>query len=726
MTSRASTTLDPLASRTLRARRLARGWLPLVVLLVIGCAVLFCNYGSGTFKRWDEGLYGQFARNALTYRDYLLPLDAAGNYSREPFSKPPLSFLIVALSFSAFQPSIASLRLPFTLGTLLLSVICWAWGNDIARRFKAGPWLGFVWGLFVLLSGSAMMWGRYAVIENVFVMFLTLALWLHTRSLVRGARWALLAGLGLCGAFLTKQLAFGVALLPMFALELLHLREQGLRRVLTRTLLWAAPPLAVSLIWAFWAYGREGERFASMLWTFALVQRFQGYQGTVHFNTFNRVSGLLDEASWPFSWPLAALGLGVFVDQLLRRRLPGARAQLSPALFFLTCVLVLENGTKSLLPWYVYSFIPGLTLGLAWVTIQGQRALAVCWRRPGFRLSGYRIALGVLAGCTLFLATADTLRIVVSQLNGVVLLLIVGLFGARWALRRARTPSAPALALAACLAVLTLGHFRHSEYRQSPGTFEVLMGLVGAAQLKQPVISPAVDESDIEYYEPTTLFGSKVRVGAAPWSEPGGASGADGFVDLVVVPSELDALAPGRIQRAPGATLFLGDMRTNPLPDEAIGALLDVGPLTFEAEAMGTARTMSLVSDSSASGGLARRYKPWFSEGVKDHSISSANTVALPAGDYVAEFFVRWACGPHKGAEVGAVKAAKRQRKLSCKSPDHLDGYRAITVRFSLDRARSVPLAVTFERGRGQLWHDKTAIWRAAVWQKRAAVEPAE
>ncbi|MET0412532.1 MAG: hypothetical protein ABW217_14615, partial [Polyangiaceae bacterium] len=491
--------------RALRSTPLARTWLPLALLGAIACFVLFYNYGSGTFKRWDEGLYGQFARNALTYHDYLLPLDTAGNYSREPFSKPPLSFLLVALSFKLFDPSIASLRLPFTLGTLGLVLVCFAWGNDIARRLSAGRWLAFVWGLFVLLGEWSMIWGRYAVIEDVFVLFTTLALWLHSRSLARSTWWSVLAGFSLCFAFLIKQLAVGIAILPMFLLELLHLREQGLRRTLGRTLLWAAPTVVVALTWAFLAYGREGERFAGMLWTFALVQRFQGYQGTVHFNTFNRIAGILDDASWPFSWLLGVLGLCVFAAAVLSQRRPQARAQLAPVLSFLTGVLVLENTSKSLLPWYVYSFVPSLALGLAWVTTQGYRAFAASWRRPGFRLSTQHVALAGLAAGILFLALAETLRTLVSLINVAVLLLGLAWLGWRGAQRVRGARWLPSTVFAGCLALLTLAHFRHGEYRQSPGTFEVLMGLVGEAQLTQPVISPAVSKSDIEYYEPTTL-----------------------------------------------------------------------------------------------------------------------------------------------------------------------------------------------------------------------------
>jgi hypothetical protein len=37
-----------------RVRRLA----PLLTLLVLGSVLLFYNYGSGAFQRWDESLYG--------------------------------------------------------------------------------------------------------------------------------------------------------------------------------------------------------------------------------------------------------------------------------------------------------------------------------------------------------------------------------------------------------------------------------------------------------------------------------------------------------------------------------------------------------------------------------------------------------------------------------------------------------------------------------------------
>jgi 4-amino-4-deoxy-L-arabinose transferase-like glycosyltransferase len=709
------------------ARRAIRRWLPFIALLCIGSAILFCNYGSGGFSRWDEGLYGQFARNALTYRDYLLPLDTHGNYSREPFSKPPLSFLLVALSFVLFEPSIASLRLPFTLGMLVLALTCVAWGNDIARRLKLSPWLGFVWGLFVLLADSAMTWGRYAVIEDVFVMALVLALWLHARALTRNDLWSLLAGLALCFGFLIKQLAIGLVLLPMFVLELLHWRAHGAWRVLRRTLLWGIPPLAVALVWAFMAYAREGGRFAGMLWTFALVQRFQGYQGTTHFNTFNRVSGLLDSATYPFSWVLCALGLCTFAGYVLQRRRRASTrargsqlAELSIVLFFLTAVLVLENATKSLLPWYVLSFVPSLAFGLAWLTTQAQRVLAACWLRPGRRPPAGSIALAAVAGCALFFAASRTLRQSLSEIDVVTLLLGAGLL-AWFKLRSAeRPPWVPRAALCAVLALLTLAHFRNVEYRQSRGTLEALMDAVGQARVTHPVLSAAIGKSDVESYEPVTMFGSQYRVGSAPWLDPAGAGTADGFADLFVIPSELDGPLAGRFARAPGATLFTGDLSTNPLPAEQVASLLEAGPLTFEAEAMSSGRSTSLVGDRKASGGQARRYKPWLSEGMKDHTISYATTLTLPTGDYVAEFYVRWRCGEQKGAEVGAVKAAKRQRRLSCKTPDHLDAYRAIPVRFSVGKPSGAPLAVTFQRGRGELWHDKTVIWREDVWKRRS------
>lgn len=707
--------LPPLLRTPRAVRRLL-----LLLLTLLGAGVLFYNYGSGVFSRWDEGLYGQFARNALTHGDYLLPLDPSGDYSKEPFSKPPLSFLIVALSFELASPSIQSLRFPFTLGMFLLVLTCAAWGNDIARRLRLGPWLGFTWGLFALLTQAAMQWGRYAVIENVFVLFLVLALWLHARALTRSWPWALLAGLALCLAFLTKQLAIGLALLPMGVLELLHLREQGgVRRMLARGLSWATPPALVALGWAVLAYEREGKRFSNMLWEFALVQRFKGYQGTVHFNTFNRVSGELAASLYPFSWLLGALGLCLLTGCVLARRGSGRGryAELSPVLFFLTAVLVLENATKSLLPWYVLSFMPPVTLGLAWLVVQGQRTLRVWWRRDAYRPSPRAVAYVALGAVVLYLALGDAARLFMSQMNLAVLLLGGGLAFVWWlAPRRRRARSAPGALFTGALAALTLSHFRHVEYRQSPGTLETLMGVVGEAGVERPLVSKAVNKSDVERYEPVTLFGSHVRAGAAPWLE-GPRHPVDGFVDFVVLPEEAHARHPERLRRAPGATLFVGDLSQDPFPEAEVRELLEQGPLTFEAEWMGTGRATSLVRDRAASGGRARRYKPWLSEGVKSHNVSQAATWPLPAGDYVAEVWVRWRCGKQKGAEVGVVKVGGRQRKLSCKTPDHLDGYRPIPVRFSSPKAQAIKLSVQFERGRGELWHDRTLVYRADVYE---------
>lgn len=712
-------------------RRAAERWL-LALLLVLGVVVLFSNYGAGIFSRWDEGLYGRFARNALRFGDYVLPLDEQGNYAKEPFSKPPLSFLAVALSFELFGASVETLRLPFSLSTLATALVCAQWGNDISRHHRQSVLLGFFWGFFLLLSEAAMRWGRYAVIEDMFVLWLVLALWLHSRSMTRRLHWAALSGICLSLAFLTKQLAFGVAALPMLCVELLHIRQFGFKRAAVRTLLWGVPPVATAIGWVALAYAREGETFRRMLWDFALIQRFQGYAGTIHFNKLNRVAGLLDDVTQPFSWQLGIIGLLGFVGYSLRRRAFLLRAKkvaqplphVGIVLFFLVGVLVFENSTKSLLPWYTLAFLPAVAFGLAWLTALGFRAARLYWRRPRARISPFAAVDVTLAVCLLFVALeAGALRLV-SRLNVAVLLAIAGALLV--AVRRLhwRPVWAPAGLLCAGVLFLLSAHFRHVEYLISPGRLEVAMGAVSRLGLERVVVSRGVSRLAAKNYEPITLFGSSTSSGSPPWVRDG-AKQPDGFVDTAMVPRQVQLPAGVQIERVPGGTVWGGDLMRDPLPGREVSRLLGLGPLTFESDDMETGRALSLARDGEASGGLARGYKPWLSESGRKHVLSVGTTPVLPEGDYVVAAHLKWQCAGLRGAKVGFLSADKRRKELPCNASDTAKGYRPVTLKLTLKRARRVKLTVGFHRGRSELWHDKTEIWRADKWSpRRSALAP--
>jgi hypothetical protein len=555
-------------------------------------------------------------------------------------------------------------------------------------------------------------------------MWLVMALWLHTRAILRSPYWAFGAGIALSLAFLTKQLAFGLAVLPMLGVELSVLRRDGLRRVAFRSVMWGVPPLVCAATWAGLGYAREGKRFVDMLWDFALAQRFQGYSGTVHFNSLNRVAGVLEEVCQPFSWPVATLGLWLFGCHAYRRGGRRARAALAVVLLLLACVAVIENTSKSVLPWYSFSLMPAFGLGWAWLVTQGYRVARVYWRRPRRPLQLVWGAHAGLGAYVLYSALIASARGIVSQVNVALLLLAVASLAS--AARFARAPWArrvPGATLGLGLALLTVAHFRHTEYRVSPRATDAMMGILGAAGAERPVVSRSVNASDPAHYEPITLFGTHVSFGPEPWRGHAKSS-ADAFADLVVVPEE--ALPPPgiRLHRVAGGSVWTGDMSLDPLPQASLEGLLAQGPLTFEAEHMDSSRDTSLVSDRRASGGRARRYKAWLSEGNKDHVLSRATTTPLPPGKYVAVVYLRWRCGPQSGSRVGQIRAGGAKRELGCKGPDRLANYQPIALSFGVERAEGVSSSVTFRRGRGELWHDKTELWRVDVWQARASATP--
>lgn len=700
-----------------------RTWIPLLFLVLAGAAILFSNYGAGSLMRWDEGLYGQFARNALTHDSYLLPLDTAGHYAKEPFSKPPLSFLAVALSFKIFGASLEALRLPFTLATFGIALVCWAWGNDLRRQLGLSRWLGFYWGFFFLLSEAAMKWGRYAIIEDLFVFFLILALWLHSRAASRSRWWALATGVALSLAFLTKQLAFGLAVAPIAAMELMLLRRQGFVRVALRCLLWAVPPIASAVGWMLLAYQREGAQFSNMLWNFALVERFKGYTGTLHFNSFNRMAGLLDKTVHPFAWLLGAVGLVLFLVHARRQKVRFAPEHWSLLLFFGTCVLMLENASKSLLPWYSLSYLPPLILGIAWLVTQAYRVGRLYWRRPRALVPGLWVVYATLGGWILLSAVETLLGTWLSRLN-LVLLLCGAVVLVMVVLRPVvlRPSWLPGALLAASTIVLFGAHFRHREYRISPRSVEPLMAKLNEVNVTAPVVSKGVSRLARQNYEPVTLFGSAVRVGAPPWKalkSPSKSRKADAYIEKTIYPDELSLPAGLSVHRANGFTAWSGDLATNPVSKASLEQLLATGPLSFEAEEMGSDRLASLADDSRASGGKARRYKPWFSSVSSDHRISHAKTLRLPAGKYVAVAYLRWECGAQRNGRVGAILVAGKRKEISCRKAGDLKAYRPFSKNFTLKKSQRVPLEVVFRRGRGQLWHDRTQIFRRNVWEAK-------
>ncbi|MEN9578483.1 MAG: hypothetical protein RJA70_1492 [Pseudomonadota bacterium] len=710
----------------------AHAVLALSLLLAVGCVTLLLNLDGAQFDRWDEAAYGGMARNAIDFGSYLVPLNEDGQYAGKVFSKPPLTIWAVALSYSCFGFTLKALRLPFALATLGSALVCFFWGWRMLRDSRLprfAPWFGFAWGLAIVVSDGAMQWGRRARIEPMLVFFLLLALASYARTSTSrrlGLGWALAAGFGLAGAFLTKQLAFGLAALPILLFELARVRRDTWSHALYRLSAAFGVALSVASAWLYFAYAQVGQKLLDVMFGFSVVSRFAGLSGTKHFNTLNRIPDWLERSATPFPWVLGVAGtllaVGVLSRETAQARLAtGNRSpheSLLVALFLLTGVAVLENATRSVLPWYAWSLVPPTLFGCAWWVYKAVEALRLRAPSELTAVDGAFVALGSIV---LWASFAQTFEHVGSKLNaavgfGAVAALLAAGAMPRWPHAFRWSPSGASLALAVLVALaLAVTPLRYPAYMSEAPPPAAAMSAVASA--RKISIGPEVLSGDARFIDRVTMFGkTSKRSAIAPWTD-GNRGQFDARVEGTVLPSEL-AVAPAvRVTRVPGGTVYLGDLTQPPFQESSLAELLAKGPLTFEAEHLATENWNTLSTESDASGEAARTLEPWFSEDQGSTDLSLGQTLVLPAGAYIASFFLRWDCKGYRDANSVTLEAADHRKILGC-SPAQQETYVEELVPFSLGRPSGVKLRVAGARGRRLLSHDKTELWSAVVYNR--------
>lgn len=709
----------------------AQAGLALFLLLAAGSVTLLFNLQGAQFDRWDEAAYGGMARNAIEQGSYLVPLNEDGQYAGKVFSKPPLTIWAVALSYSAFGFTITALRLPFALATLGSAVVCFFWGWRMLRETqlaKGAPWFGLAWGLSLVVCEGAMQWGRRARIEPLLVFFLLLALAAYGRTATSrrtGVGWALCSGFALAAAFLTKQLAFGLAALPIFVFEVFRLRRGSWRASLLRLGTTFGVALSMGVTWLYFAYAQVGQKLLDVMFGFSVVSRFAGLSGTKHFNTLNRIPDWLERSAAPFPWVLGLIGTALAVSvihfdtrQARRATQNAPHESLLVVLFLLVGILVLENGTRSVLPWYAWNLVPSTLFGCAWLVYKGVQL--VCERPPQqfTARDGALVALGV---SVLWSSFTETFEYTGSKLNAA---LAFGAAGAavvcatlpRWPFSFRCSRASASVGVSALVGLsLVLTQLRYPAYLNETPTAAAAMAAVQEA--RHVSVAPNLFSGDVRFIDQVTMFGpTSKRAEQPPWKDQN-RGGFDARVEGNVLPIEL-RVAPGfRVTRLPGATVFQGDLALAPFAEASLSELLSKGPLTFEAEDMATEAWATRQADSQASGGEARVIDPWLSEDQGSTELSTGFTAALPEGEYVALFFLRWNCRGYVGGLAATLEAASRRTTLRC-APNKQEAYAAESVRFSLNRATGVKLRVGYERGRRLLGHDKTEIWFADVYER--------
>jgi 4-amino-4-deoxy-L-arabinose transferase len=656
------------------------------IVTVVAAALLLTGLGDGEFRPYDEGLYGKLARNALTHERWLHAVDADGEFF-DAFSKPPLSLWATAASLSTVGMSLTGLRLPFALSMLATIWIAFGWG----RRIGGLP-LAVAWSSVLTVSAATLRWGRHACIEPMFLAGIMLGLWAYHeayRGGPRALRWAALSGLALAVAVLTKQLAVGIAVLPIVALEIW--RRAG-REALPRLALALGIPFVVGIVWLALAYASVGSALVDTLFTVGVKTRVEGFATGHNARSLNEVATVIGEALAPWSWPLGVAGLAILTARSLgseRRRPDGA--VLLP-MFFATVVLVYDNVASSMLPWYAFDFVPPLACGLGCV-------LAAIVSPPATS-STDRVAL-VLGWTALGMAAIAGLARIASQLDAALLagvLLVAALAGRRFA------AGIRGGLLVVVGLVLVAASTRDREFQRPSEPFAPWMTLFAERDLQRVAV---LERMGLVSHEYGTFFGPGVElVRSPPWPT----QDYDVFITPEPVPMELVPPEGMQVLRVPGATAFVGDLSARSLDGSTIGNLLEQGPITFEAELLPGDGDRTIAAWPDASGGLVRRHVPFRNEKTGKFALTKGPQTHLPAGNYEADVHVAWDCAGREGdaatLQVFAKGSRVAIRKVVCS--EGTGALEPVTLSFKLDVMAKVDVRVVYRSG--DLAHDRTVI----------------
>ncbi len=284
----------------------------------------------------DEGRFGEIAREMLESKDFIVP-----HFNYLPYlEKPVLAPLLTAAGYALFGVSAFTTRLVPVLSALLGIFFL----HRFTRRLFDLRTADFSALVLLTTAGYALV-GRFAVIDMLMTLLLSLTLFCFMTALFEQKRGYYLAGYGLMGlAFLTKGLIALVLPAGIFFIFLLGTKNLGELKKM-HLLAGAAIIAAIILPWML-AISREQPEFFH---EFIVKQHFSRFAT----GTFGRkrpfwfFAPILIASAFPWTLFLPkAIAQGLKEDLLKRRKLQ-----------FLLCwvavIFVFFSIPKSKLPYYM-------------------------------------------------------------------------------------------------------------------------------------------------------------------------------------------------------------------------------------------------------------------------------------------------------------------------------------------------------------------------------------
>ncbi|HBH03619.1 MAG TPA: hypothetical protein DDZ42_17150 [Candidatus Rokubacteria bacterium] len=170
---------------------------PALVAMAIAALVYFPGLGAMPFIDPPEGFHAEIAREMVSSGDWVLPRLNGVRY----FSKPPVPYWLMALSFTVGGPTPFAARVWSALAAVALAGLTARIG-----AFLGGPRLGLLAGVLVSANLGVFVFGRLLKPDLLFILAIALAFTGFGLAYAAGRRWGLAlfyAGLG--AAAITKD-----------------------------------------------------------------------------------------------------------------------------------------------------------------------------------------------------------------------------------------------------------------------------------------------------------------------------------------------------------------------------------------------------------------------------------------------------------------------------------------------------------------------------------------
>ena len=376
-------------------RLATRGGMLAGAVLAVAAFNLAFRIGSELVQVWDESLFANTAWEMVASGHWIGTtfLGSLDYYN----SKPPLHVWLVALSFKAFGPGLAALRLPSVVAAwTTVAVLLW-WGSRACGRavgVLAALVLATCYGFLYVHSGRS---GNSDALFTLLILLTVVTLWLSREHPWRRVWLGAIVG----AVFMVKGMGILMPSLIVVGVELAG-RSRGELDARRRWLPLVSAAALFLLIVAPWSIARwrlDGWQFFDAMIFHDFVDRtsivLEGHEGEAYYYLY-----FLQKHH--YDWLLAALVSFICLParwtRLQSLAIETDRFSRVLVLSWFAGTFLLPSVVATKLGWYLNSFYPLFALAVAWLLVQAWQATVEHPRRTAFVAASIVTAFGVAEG----------------------------------------------------------------------------------------------------------------------------------------------------------------------------------------------------------------------------------------------------------------------------------------------------------------------------------------